>query len=105
MRKIILGIIMALACQTMTAEELAIYNGKDGQRLYVAVAGKIYDLTKCRYWKEGIYEKSPEAAIGGQDLSEVLKTSRHGLKRVQRYPHVGFLMESKEDIPRESNAE
>lgn len=89
----------------LTAQELAEYNGVAGQPLYVAVEGKIYDLTKCRYWKNGIHEKSPEDAIGGKDLTEVLKTSKHGAKRVLRYPHVGFLVESKEDIPVEAGTE
>ncbi len=87
----------------LTAEQLAQYDGKNGQPMYVAVDGKIYDLTKCRYWKDGVHDKSPQAAIAGRDLTEVLKTSKHGIKRVTRYPHVGFLVDSVDDIPQKES--
>lgn len=84
----------------LTIEQLAQYNGKNGQPMYVAVEGKIYDLTKCRYWKDGVHDKSPEDAIAGRDLTEILKTSKHGSKRVTRYPMVGYLVDSVDDIPK-----
>ena len=80
----------------MTLEELAQYDGKNGNPMYVAVDGLIYDLTKCRYWKEGVHTESMEEGIAGRDLTELLKKSTHGIKRVKRYPHVGYLVDKKE---------
>lgn len=82
----------------ITLEQLAEFDGKDGSPLYVAVDGIIYDLTKCRYWKGGVHDKSPEDALGGRDMSAIIKKSTHGMKRVKRYPIVGYIVENEGDI-------
>ena len=76
----------------MTLEELAQFDGKEGRPAYVAVNGLVYDLTKCRYWKAGIHVKSPEEGIAGRDMTELLKRSQHGMKRVKGYPQVGYIV-------------
>jgi predicted heme/steroid binding protein len=53
----------------------------------------VYDLSKCRYWKEGVHVESPEEGIAGRDMTELLKTSKHGIKRVARYPYVAYIVE------------
>lgn len=81
----------------MTLEELRQYDGQDGRPMYVAVDGNVYDLTKCRYWEKGVHTESPVNAIAGRDLTEVLKESKHGIKRVKRYPRVGYIVDSKDE--------
>lgn len=51
------------------AEELAKYNGKDGNRAYVAYEGKVYDVTDIPAWKGGVHQNRLEA---GKDYTEVL---------------------------------
>lgn len=53
-----------------TAEELKKYNGKDGQPVYVAVDGIVYDLTRSKYWKSGTHMKMHPA---GSDLSRDIR--------------------------------
>lgn len=77
----------------MTLEELSHYDGQEGRPTYVAIDGVIYDLTKCRYWKNGEHEPSFGKAFAGQDLTEVLKGTPHGMSRVKRYPIVGAIVE------------
>lgn len=54
---------------TFNAEELAKYNGKDGNRAYVAYEGKVYDVTDIPAWRGGIHQNRFEA---GKDYTEVL---------------------------------
>lgn len=54
---------------TFNAEELAKYNGKDGNRAYVAYEGKVYDVTDIPAWKGGSHQNRFEA---GKDYTEVL---------------------------------
>lgn len=51
------------------AEELAKYNGKDGNRAYVAYEGKVYDVTDIPAWKGGVHQNRLEA---GKDYTDVL---------------------------------
>ena len=57
------------ALPVFTAEELAKYNGKDGNSAYVAYEGKVYDVTNIEAWKSGIHQGRFEA---GKDYTEVL---------------------------------
>ena len=57
------------ALPVFTAEELAKYNGKDGNAAYVAYEGKVYDVTNIEAWKSGIHQGRFEA---GKDYTEVL---------------------------------
>ena len=52
-----------------TAEDLAKYNGKEGQPAYVAYEGKVYDVTNISAWKGGTHQKKFEA---GKDYTEIL---------------------------------
>jgi predicted heme/steroid binding protein len=72
----------------MTLEELAQFNGKDGQPAYVAVNDVIYDLSKSSYWENGNHVDSHQA---GQDLTEDLKRAPHVRAVVERFPVVGTL--------------
>jgi len=57
------------ALPVFTAEELAKYNGKDGNSAYVAYEGKVYDVTNIEAWKNGIHQGRFEA---GKDYTDVL---------------------------------
>ena len=72
----------------MTKEELAKFDGRDGQPVYVAVSNTIYDLSESSYWKDGNHLDSHRA---GQDLTEELKKAPHVRAVVERFPVVGRL--------------
>ena len=73
----------------LTVDELAAYNGKDGQPAYVAVDGVIYDVTDVPEWAGGEHYSGLTA---GQDLTEEIKNqSPHGLSVLDGLPVVGTL--------------
>ncbi len=72
----------------LTVDELAQYNGKDGNPAYIAIDGVIYDVTNVPQWKNG--EHNGFAA--GNDLTEEIKTiSPHGVSKLKGLPVVGTL--------------
>ncbi|WP_240843349.1 cytochrome b5 domain-containing protein [Acidaminobacter sp. JC074] len=71
-----------------TLEELAKYNGENGQPAYVAVDGVVYDVTDVPAWAGGKHNGN----MAGIDASEVIKEkSPHGLKVLENLPVVGEL--------------
>jgi len=72
----------------LTTEELAKYDGKNGNPAYIAVDGVIYDVTDVSFWAEG--EHNGFAA--GKDLTEEIKNkSPHGTSKLDGVPIVGKL--------------
>ncbi len=75
---------------TLTVEDLAQYNGKDGNPAYVAVDGVIYDVTDVPQWNKG----SHNGQLAGNDLSdEIENLSPHGKKVLEKLPVVGSIVE------------
>ncbi len=74
----------------MTKEELAQHDGKDGRKSYVAVNGKIYDVSTSPMWGKTGHQGLHQA---GHDLTEEIKTAPHVRAVVERFPVVGQLEE------------
>jgi len=74
----------------MTEKELALFDGREGRRAYVAVHGKIHDVTDSPYWQDGDHEKRHRA---GCDLSKDLESAPHVRAVIERFPVVGVLAE------------
>jgi len=77
--------------KVFTAEELKNYNGRNGQPVYVAVDGIVYDLSRSKYWKTGTHMKMHEA---GADQSRAIhelapQTIHKGGKILNKMPKVG----------------
>jgi len=72
----------------MTAEELKQYDGRDGRKAYVAVSGKIYDVSDSPLWSNGDHQGEHQA---GCDLTEELKTAPHVRAVVERFAVVDNL--------------
>ena len=73
--------------KTFTPEELAKYDGKDGRPAYIAVDGKVYDVTNSEMWKGGKHQGRFQA---GKDYSEEIKNlSPHGASKLDGLPVVG----------------
>jgi predicted heme/steroid binding protein len=74
----------------LTLEELAKYNGQDGNPAYVAVDGIVYDVTKVPYWKGGKHN----GFEAGKDLTDAIKNiSPHGTAKLKGLPVVGKIKE------------
>lgn len=70
-----------------TLDELATYNGKDGNRAYIAYDRTVYDVTDHPKWKTAIH--AGQAA--GADLTGILEKSPHGTSKLANLPIVGTL--------------
>ncbi|TYO99048.1 putative heme/steroid binding protein [Geothermobacter ehrlichii] len=75
----------------MTREELARHDGREGRKAYVAVNGKIYDVSTSPLWAEGNHQDIHQA---GADLTEELKSAPHVRAVMERFPVVGRLEEA-----------
>lgn len=74
----------------LTLEELAEYDGMNGNKAYVAVEGVIYDVTDSDYWKNGAHN----GFQAGRDLTkEIKEVSPHGIKNLERVEEIGKLKE------------
>ncbi len=77
------------AALELTLEELAKYNGQDGNPAYIAVDGVIYDVTDSPAWTNGGHN----GFEAGQDLTDAIKNqSPHGVSMLEGLPVVGKLV-------------
>lgn len=82
---------------SLTVEELALYNGKDGQPAYVAVKGRVYDVTDVPQWQGGEHQGMIEA---GLDQTEAIASAPHGEAVLENLPVVAMLLTGEEmEIP------
>jgi predicted heme/steroid binding protein len=72
----------------MTPDELKRYDGKAGRKAYVAVSGKVYNVTDSPLWNDGDHQGEHQA---GCDLTEALKTAPHVRAVVERFTVVDEL--------------
>ncbi|MDP4182580.1 MAG: cytochrome b5 domain-containing protein [Bacillota bacterium] len=63
------------------------YNGKNGNPAYIAIEGKVYDVTNAPRWNNGMHE----GVEAGNDLTEQMKNSPHGLSKLESVKVVGVL--------------
>ena len=73
--------------QTFTLAELAKFNGTKGEKAYIAVDGKVYDVTKHPMWKLGKHF----GYKAGKDHSKTILTSPHGKSKLSDVPLVGTI--------------
>ena len=77
----------------LTLDELAQYDGADGNPAYIAVDGVIYEVSDSSAWPDG----SHNGFSAGQDLTEEIKTiSPHGVSKLNNLTVVGTLVDKKE---------
>jgi predicted heme/steroid binding protein len=79
--------------RSYTVEELAQYDGKDGNQCMVAVDGDVYLIEGFSLWQNGEHLPSGGRARCGLDLSEVINESPHGRSKLQLLKKVGTLEE------------
>lgn len=71
----------------LTPEELAKFDGQNGQKAYVAVNGVVYDVSGLRSWKTGQHH----GVKAGTDATEKFVKSGHARAILQKMPVVGGL--------------
>ncbi|OGL46185.1 MAG: cytochrome B5 [Candidatus Schekmanbacteria bacterium RBG_16_38_10] len=66
--------------------ELKKFDGKEGRKAYVAVNGKVYDITESDLWQDG---EHGGIHVAGQDLTDEIDNSPHGEDIMENWPVVG----------------
>jgi len=82
--------------QTLTMDELAQFDGREGRRAYIAYEGHIYDVSDSKLWEGGIHFGKHRA---GLDLSAFLEQAPHDREKLFSLPRLGKLIDSTERGP------
>lgn len=78
--------------RTFTLQELASFDGKNGNSAYVAVDGVVYDVTGSDDWPGGDHTPCNLDAAAGKDLSEIIKQAPPAMRTyIEARPVVGSL--------------
>lgn len=72
----------------MTLEKLKQFNGKNGEKAYIAYKGNVYDVSSSPLWENGIHKKMHEA---GLDLTDLLEKAPHTEEVFDRFTIVDTL--------------
>ncbi|TWJ18686.1 CopD family protein [Geobacter argillaceus] len=83
------GTVPLITSGDMSAEELAMCDGKEGRPALFAYDGMIYDAGASRFWKMGSHMGRHQT---GSDLTETLAQAPHGAEMMARLPEVGRLV-------------
>lgn len=75
----------------LTGAQLAIFDGNESRKAYVAVDGKIYDVSESRLWKDGSHMKRHKA---GADMTSAMADAPHGREVMERVPEASVLIET-----------
>ena len=67
-------------------EELEIFNGGDEHPVYIAHDGKIYDVSKSKFWKTGVHMRRHPS---GKDLTADIQAAPHGTDVLEDTPRSG----------------
>lgn len=70
-----------------TKSQLALRNGQDRPEIWVAYAGKIFDMTTSKLWKNGKHYEH----WAGQDLTDELQDAPHSAKVFEKFEPIGQL--------------
>lgn len=80
---------MAAEEPTFMLEELAMYDGQDGNPAYIAIDGIVYEVTDVSQWSGGKHN----GYTAGQDLTEEMQSAPHGFSKLSGLTAVGVLAE------------
>ncbi|HWP96475.1 MAG TPA: cytochrome b5 domain-containing protein [Syntrophomonadaceae bacterium] len=77
--------------KVFTVEELAKYDGKNGNPAYIAANGVVYDVSNSKDFVNGVH-KVCSAAVAGTDVTALMSKSPHQSgKDLNSLPKVGTL--------------
>ncbi|MBS9522416.1 cytochrome b5 [Litoribacter ruber] len=72
----------------ITRQQLALRNGQDKPEIWIAYAGKVYDVSSSRLWKNGKHYEH----WAGQDLTDELKDAPHTQNVFDKFEPIGQLV-------------
>lgn len=72
-----------------TFDDLAKYDGKNGNDAYVAVDNQVYDVTGNRKWKNGDHY---EGMVAGVDLTAYIDQAPHGRDILKEFTVIGKIV-------------
>ncbi len=75
--------------EKFTKEQLAKFNGQNGEPTYIAYKGKVYDVTGSNLWEMGEHQGMH---VSGEDLTKELADAPHEEEVFERFPVVGELI-------------
>lgn len=81
--------MVTMSLRTFTLHELNQYDGQDGQPVYIAFQGKVYDVSRSFLWRNGRHQVLHWA---GMDLTKDIKQAPHSLEVLKKFPVVGILI-------------
>ena len=73
----------------LTADELAKFDGRNGNPAYIAYQGKIYDVSESSFWLGGDHLGAHQA---GKDLTSEMDIAPHGPENLDRVKLIGVLV-------------
>jgi len=82
------GTTAATTEQVFTAAELAAFDGKNGNKAYIAVDGIVYDVTALAAWGAKLHAGKFQA---GKDYSAEIKDAPHGVDKLLTAVKIGVL--------------
>jgi predicted heme/steroid binding protein/uncharacterized membrane protein len=78
------------------AAELARFNGENGNPIYVAYDGKVYDVSASKLWRNGQHMKRHRS---GNELTSDMQAAPHESNVLERYPQVGIFKKTAVEEP------
>jgi predicted heme/steroid binding protein len=85
------GFVSEPTNRSYTLQELAKFDGKNGNKCLVAVDDEVYLIEGFDLWKNGQHAPSGGRARCGLDLTEVIDDAPHGRSKLQLLERVGTL--------------
>lgn len=76
---------------SFTISELSAFDGKSGNDCYVAVSGRVYEISDSDKWIDGNHIESEGQASCGRDLTEAMDESPHGISILTTSPKVKLI--------------
>ena len=73
----------------ITSNDLAKYDGKNGNPAYIAYQSKVFDVSESPMWLEGDHMGIHEA---GKDLTSEIELAPHRDEMLQKVKQVGVLV-------------
>jgi len=97
-----IGIFFLTGCQSQSTEtpsngqevsrtELASADGKNGNKCFVAVSERVYEIKNSSLWVDGVHTESEGEANCGRDLTSVIRRAPHGVSILTSSPKVSLV--------------
>lgn len=73
---------------SISTTQLSENDGKSGNKCFVAISGKVYEIKGSNKWIDGNHMESEGLASCGKDLTDVMNDSPHGISILTTSPKV-----------------